>query len=76
LTIGTDPAWKEIMTRPESYWIERNTLVDAVHAASAGCRKRTDGCGLDSTDTNYGAYLLALDTLKAFDLAHGGAPVL
>ena len=66
--------------RDESYWTERNALVDAVRTAGASapdvyadngmafpCWLKTD-CGQ--------TYVAALDTLKSFDAAHDGAPIL
>jgi hypothetical protein len=64
--------------RDESYWTARNALVDAVHAAGRRLRYSTDGAmrllpGQEAEDAAYG---VALDALKAFDAAHGGAPIL
>lgn len=61
--------------KPEDYWTQRNALVDAVRAARVGAP------GIDTFSswltTPAGAvYCTALDTLKAFDEAHGGAPIL
>ena len=66
--------------RPESYWTERNVLVDAVHA----CPVKIDGDSVfeapsfdkPGASEMRAAYRAALDALKAFDARNGGAPIL
>lgn len=70
--------------RTESYWEERNRLVDAVRAIDVGSSTsvpptsvymapRYDEPGAADIRA---AYRAALEALKAFDEAHGGAPIL
>lgn len=66
--------------RPESYWEERNALVDAARAVPV----RIDGVfvyeaagwDLPGAAEARAAYAKALDDLKAFDARNGGTPIL
>ena len=61
------------------YWTERNALVDAVKACPLPAGDRKWVAGSDRTPAEaqqWAAYTAALDALKTFDAAHGGAPVL
>jgi hypothetical protein len=71
---------------PESYWTERNALVDRVRAALRADTylQKTKNLHVgdvfpdktaDDLRTN-AAYHAANDALKAFDAAHGGTPIL
>jgi hypothetical protein len=65
--------------RPESYWTERNALVDAVKACPMPTGVRI-WVGHDARtpeeQAQWEAYGRALDALKAFDAENGGAPIL
>ena len=67
--------------RSESYWAERNALVDATLALDPG---KITGRGWDKPESErteseravWDTYGAALAKLKAFDAAHGGTPIL
>ena len=66
--------------KPESYWQERNALVDAVRSARAGAPSVYEDNGMalqrwHATEPGK-AYWAALDALKAFDARNGGTPIL
>lgn len=54
--------------RPESYWTERNALVDAVKAITPP--------DLTGVGEAWDRYRVALAALRAFDAANGGSPIL
>lgn len=65
--------------RSESYWTERNALVEAVKACPLpiGDRRYVARDTRTSTEqAQWNAYGSALDALKAFDDANGGSPIL
>lgn len=65
--------------RPESYWIARNELVDAVKACLLPRESRRWISSDERTheeQEQWDAYGEALDKLKAFDAANGGSPIL
>ena len=64
--------------RSEAYWTERNALVDAVLAIDTkGASVFTQaGWEVEGAAEVRARYHAAVDALKAFDEAHGGAPVL
>ncbi len=67
-------------TRTESYWAERNALVDAVKAIDPRIDSHNvftvDGWNLTGAAELRAEYTAALEALKAFDAAHDAAPIL
>lgn len=66
-----------VMNAPlNEYWTNRNALVDAVHAARVGAPDDLTAFSLWCRSNAGVGYYAALDALKAFDTAHGCAPIL
>lgn len=65
--------------RDESYWRERNALVDAVKACALPQGDRTyvaSDARTPDEQSQWDAYGVALDALRRFDDDHGGTPIL